>query len=378
MGIPHNLSPLLLASIIAVSHGMLAAAHAQETPKVATMKVVVEDVSPEYEFVGRVEALNVVDIRTRIDGFIDARSFEEGSLVEEGQELFRIDARALEIALSDAQANLARATATLLDAERQFARNQSLNQSVARATVEQSETARDTAAASAQSAEAAVKQAELNLSYSHITSPLKGRIGTAEFSRGSYVTPSSAALARVVQLDPVRVVFSISDRVVLDLREASGGESKDELALRYHTRIRLSNGQIYPQTVPITFLGAEVDEGTGTLPVRSVFPNGDFILIPGQFVTVVVSENTRLERPTVSLGAVQQDREGRYVMLVTPDKKATQRRITVSEQRNGAWIVESGLEGGEDVIVEGLQNVIEGSVVEIVAYKSSSQPTVSK
>ncbi|MCZ7471505.1 efflux RND transporter periplasmic adaptor subunit [Agrobacterium sp. O3.4] len=378
MGITDRFSKVLLASMIAASVGMTVPARAQDAPKVATMKVAVDDVSPEYEFVGRIEALNAVDIRSRIDGFIDARSFEEGAEVEEGQELFRIDSRALEIALSDARANLTRANATLLDAERQLARNQSLNQSVARATVEQSETARDTASASAQSAEAAVKQAELNLSYSHITSPLKGRIGTAAFSVGSYVTPSSAALARVVQLDPVRVVFSVSDRALLDLREAAGGASKDELALRYHTRLRLSNGQIYPQTVPVTFLGSEVDEGTGTLPIRSVFPNSDFLLIPGQFVTVVVSENTRLERPTVPLGAVQQDREGRYVMLVTADKKATQRRITVSEQRNGAWIVESGLEGGEDVIIEGLQNVTEGSVVDIIADKTSSQPVVPK
>ncbi|MCZ7487905.1 efflux RND transporter periplasmic adaptor subunit [Rhizobium rhizogenes] len=378
MGITDRFSKVLLASMIAASVGMTVPARAQDAPKVATMKVAVDDVSPEYEFVGRIEALNAVDIRSRIDGFIDARSFEEGAEVEEGQELFRIDSRALEIALSDARANLTRANATLLDAERQLARNQSLNQSVARATVEQSETARDTASASAQSAEAAVKQAELNLSYSHITSPLKGRIGTAAFSVGSYVTPSSAALARVVQLDPVRVVFSVSDRALLDLREAAGGASKDELALRYHTRLRLSNGQIYPQTVPVTFLGSEVDEGTGTLPIRSVFPNSDFLLIPGQFVTVVVSENTRLERPTVPLGAVQQDREGRYVMLVTADKKATQRRITVSEQRNGAWIVESGLEGGEDVIIEGLQNVAEGSVVDIIADKTSSQPVVPK
>ncbi|MDA5634981.1 MULTISPECIES: efflux RND transporter periplasmic adaptor subunit [Rhizobium/Agrobacterium group] len=378
MGITDRFSKVLLASMIAASVGMTVPARAQDAPKVATMKVAVDDVSPEYEFVGRIEALNAVDIRSRIDGFIDARSFEEGAEVEEGQELFRIDSRALEIALSDARANLTRANATLLDAERQLARNQSLNQSIARATVEQSETARDTASASAQSAEAAVKQAELNLSYSHIISPLKGRIGTAAFSVGSYVTPSSAALARVVQLDPVRVVFSVSDRALLDLREAAGGASKDELALRYHTRLRLSNGQIYPQTVPVTFLGSEVDEGTGTLPIRSVFPNSDFLLIPGQFVTVVVSENTRLERPTVPLGAVQQDREGRYVMLVTADKKATQRRITVSEQRNGAWIVESGLEGGEDVIIEGLQNVTEGSVVDIIADKTSSQPVVPK
>nr|WP_283193461.1 efflux RND transporter periplasmic adaptor subunit [Rhizobium sp. AN80A] len=203
-------------------------------------------------------------------------------------------------------------------------------------------------------------------------------MGTAAFSPGSFVTTASPALARVVQMDPVRVVFSVSDRALLDLREAAGNVSKDELAQRYQTRLRLSNGQIYPQTAPISFLGNEVDQGTGTLAVRSVFPNGDFLLIPGQFVTVVVSETARKERPTVPLGAVQQDREGKYVMLVTPERKATERRITVSEQREGSWIVDDGLAGGETVIVEGLQNVAEGAIVEIVPDQNASQPAVSK
>lgn len=378
MGIPGRFSGAFLASFIAVSHSMTASAQADDTPKVATITVALEDVSPKHEFVGRVEALNAVDIRSRIDGFVDRRLFEEGAVVDEGQELFKIDSRALEIALADANANLARAKATLLDAERQMTRNQSLNQTVARATIEQSETARDTAAANLQSAEAAVKQAELNLSYSRIMSPLKGRIGTAAFSPGSFVTTASPALARVVQMDPVRVVFSVSDRALLDLREAAGNVSKDELAQRYQTRLRLSNGQIYPQTAPISFLGNEVDQGTGTLAVRSVFPNGDFLLIPGQFVTVVVSETARKERPTVPLGAVQQDREGKYVMLVTPERKAAERRITVSEQREGSWIVDDGLTGGETVIVEGLQNVAEGAIVEIVPDQNASQPAVSK
>ncbi len=376
MRIPGRFSSVFLASFIAASHSITA--QAQDVPKVATINVAVEDVSPKHEFVGRVEALNAVDIRSRIDGFVDERLFEEGAVVEEGQELFKIDSRALEIALADANANLARAKATLLDAERQMVRNQSLNQTVARATIEQSETARDTAAANLQSAEAAVKQAQLNLSYSRIVAPLKGRIGTAAFSPGSFITVASPALARVVQMDPVRVVFSVSDRSLLDLREAAGNVSKDELAQRYQTRLRLSNGQIYPQNAPIAFLGNEVDEGTGTLAVRSVFPNSDSLLIPGQFVTVVVSETARKERPTIPLGAVQQDREGKYVMLVTPDKKAEERRISVSEQREGSWIVEDGLKGGESVIIEGLQNVATGSAVEIVEDKDASQPAVSK
>ncbi|HTO31944.1 MAG TPA: efflux RND transporter periplasmic adaptor subunit [Pararhizobium sp.] len=378
MGTPDSFSALFFASLIAASQFMAVPARADDTPKVATITVTLEDISPKHEFVGRVETLNAVDIRSRIDGFIDERLFEEGASVEKGQELFRMDSRSLDINLADANAALARAKAVLLDAERQLARNRSLNQTVARAVTEQSETARDTAAAGILSAEAAVRQAELSLSYSRITSPLKGRIGTAALSVGSFVNSASPALARVVQMDPVRVVFSVSDRALLDLREAAGRVSKDDLASRYATTLRLSNGQAYAQRAASAFLGSEVDERTGTLPVRTLFPNPDLLLIPGQFVTVVVSETARIERPTVPLGAVQQDREGKYVLLVDPDHKAVQRRITVSEQMNGSWIVESGLQGGEAVIVEGLQNITEGITVEIITGSDGSHPAVSK
>lgn len=367
MGILDCVSGVFLVSLLAGTQLMATAVMAEDVPKVATIVVDLEDVSPKHEFVGRVEAVNTVDVRSRIDGFIDERLFEEGSLVEKDQELFRMDSRALDIALVDAKAALARAQATLLDAERQMQRNRSLNQTVARATVEQSETARDVAAATVQSAEAAVRQAELNLSYSHITSPLKGRIGTAALSAGSFVNSASPALARIVQMDPIRVVFSVSDRALLDLREAAGGASKDELARRFQTTLRLSNGQDYAQKASIQFFGNEVDEGTGTLPVRTLFSNPDLLLIPGQFVTVVVSETTRIERPTVPLGAVQQDREGKYVMLVDQSNHVAQRRITVSEQINGSWIVETGLKGGENLVVEGLQNISDGSAVQTVA-----------
>ncbi|MCV9961980.1 hypothetical protein OIU34_08725 [Pararhizobium sp. BT-229] len=180
---------------------------------------------------------------------------------------------------------------------------------------------------------------------------------------------------------------SVSDRAVLEPRDAAGGASKDDLASRYTTTLRLSTGQAYAHKAPIAFLGSEVDERTGTLPVRALFPNPDLLLIPGQFVTALVAETVRIERPTVPLDAVQQDREGKYVMLDDADKKVVQRRITVSEQARGSWIVETGLGGGESLIVDRLQNITEGSVVENGAdagagdgasAADTSQPTVSK
>jgi membrane fusion protein (multidrug efflux system) len=355
-----HLRHLVLLAALSVTPTALQA----QTAAVGTMTVQVEDVSPRHEFVGRVEAMDSVDLRSRIDGFIEKRLFDEGSVVEAGQPLFLIDARGLEIALDEARANLASAKASEADAVRRLERNRSLSQTVSRAVLEESQAARENAGAAVLSAEARVRQAELNLSYTRITSPLAGRIGGASLSAGSFVNASSPALARVVQMDPIRVVFSVSDRAVLDLRTAAGEISKDELARRFEPSLRLSNGQPYDRTGKIEFFGNEIDERTGTLAVRAQFANPALLLVPGQFVTVVIAETERKMRPVVPLGAVQQDREGRYVLLVDGDGKAALRRITVSEQANGNWTVDSGLEGGETLIVEGLANVTEGSPVE--------------
>jgi membrane fusion protein (multidrug efflux system) len=342
---------------------------------VGVISVSIEDVSPKHEFVGRVTAVNAVDIRSRIEGFLDKRLFDEGQLVKKEQDLFQIDSRSLEISLADAKAGLTSAEATLADAQRQLARNQSLSsQTVPRATLEQSQAAVETGQASVQSAQTRVSQAQLDLTDSRITSPIEGRIGAAELSVGSYVSGSSVVLARIVEMDPIRVVFSVSDRSILELRAAAGDIGKESLAKQYEPTLRLSNGQQYNATGKIEFSGNEIDEATGTLAVRTLFPNSQSLLIPGQFVTVIISEAEKKLRPVVPLGAVQQDREGKFVLLVNDKNRVELRRIKVSEQVGGNWSVDDGLKGGERLIVEGLQNVSEGLVVNA----TQASPAVSQ
>ncbi|MBB3659221.1 membrane fusion protein (multidrug efflux system) [Rhizobium sp. BK650] len=361
----HRVSPTFLMLSFATLMWMPQNVAAEAGPSVGILTVTVQDVSPKHEFVGRVEAVNAVDIRSRIEGFIDQRLFEEGQLIRKDQDLFLIDTRSLDIALADAKAALASAQATLADAQRRVARNQSLsNQTVPRATLEESQTALETGQANLLSAQARVSQAELNLSYAHIVSPIDGRIGAAELSVGSFVSGSSMALARVVEMDPIRVVFSVSDRSILELRANRGNIGKEELAGSYKPSLRLSNGQPYTEPGTIEFFGNEIDPATGTLAVLALFPNPDALLIPGQFVTVVISEREKTLRPVVPLGAVQQDRDGKYVLLVNAQNAVELRRIKTGEQIEGSWVVEDGLKGGEKLIVDGLQNVSEGLVVE--------------
>ncbi|MDP9810932.1 membrane fusion protein (multidrug efflux system) [Rhizobium tibeticum] len=376
MKVPRRAPPAYLLVILAafVPQSPLA----QTGPTVGVVAVPVGDVSPKHEFVGRVEAMNAVDIRSRIEGFIDKRLFNEGQVVKSGQDLFLIDSRALEIARADAKASLASAQATLADAQRRVDRNKSLSsQTVSRATLEESQTALETGQANLLAAQARVSQAELNLSYARISSPIEGRIGAAQLSVGSFVSGSSLTLARVVEMDPIRVVFSVTDRSILELRAAAGGISKDELAGKFVPTLRLSSGQEYKEPGKIEFFGNEIDEATGTLSIRTLFPNPDFLLVPGQFVTVIVSETEKKMRPIVPLGAVQQDREGKFVLLVDAKNEVALRRIRVSEQVGGNWAVDDGLKGGESLIVEGIQNVAEGSAVTVTQVSPANNSVTS-
>jgi membrane fusion protein (multidrug efflux system) len=223
-------------------------------------------------------------------------------------------------------------------------------------------------------AEAALRQAELNLEYTTIKAPFAGRAGVAAFSVGSFVGPASQPLVRIVQIDPVRVVFSVSDRTILDLREAAGNVGKDELARKYRPTLRLSNGSAYAEAGEIEFIGNELDARTGTLSLRARFANPDALLIPGQFVTVVVRQAEPQRRPVVPLGAVQLDREGRFVLILDGDGKVVLRRIRTGSQIGQNWVVEEGLGGGERLIVQGAQNARPGAAVRVLPPRGDGSP----
>jgi len=353
-----------------------AAIAAEDAPLVGVTPVHERDVAPVTELVGRVEAMNAVDILSRVSGFLRGRGFKEGDAVRKGQELFAIEKDAYEIALTEAEAALASAEAVQLDAGRQLERNRALvgRSAAAQSALEVSETALDTARANVMSAEARVRQARLNLSYTSITSPLDGRIGLSSISEGALVSPSSGTLARVVQTDPIRVVFSVSDRTILDLRETAGGLSKEQLARRFALRLRLSNGQTYDQPGEVEFFNNEIDPQTGTLAIRAQFANPRSVLVPGQFVTVVAREAEPMMRPVVPIGAVQQDRDGKFVFVVGDGDHVAIRRIRVSRQIEGSWVVEDGLKEDDKVIVEGLQNAAPGATVSVTVVDEQTTP----
>ncbi|MEO3432262.1 efflux RND transporter periplasmic adaptor subunit [Inquilinus sp. CAU 1745] len=342
-------------------------------PAVVVERIEIQEVSNPAEFNARVEAIEAVDIRARVQGFLRTVDFEAGSMVEEGNLLFEIEPDQYQIDVASAEAQLSRAEAARLAAEQTLDRTRELvqRQTVAQATLDDAQAAFDIAGADVEVAQAALRAAELNLSYTRITTPITGRIGRATYTQGNLVGPESGALARVVQLDPIRVVFSVTEGLVTTLRqqEVEGPGAIDPNAL--NLTLRLPNGTDYEQSGQIEYIETEVNPRTGTVAVRITFPNPDHLLIPNQYVTLTVRESDVPALPVVPQTAVLQDRDGRFVYVLGEDNTVSQHRITTGARVENGWAVTEGLSGGEPVIVQGIQRLSEGMAVQ----PSEGQPS---
>jgi membrane fusion protein (multidrug efflux system) len=380
---PRLVAPLMAVLLAAAAGWTVPPALAQGAPgaagpppAVTVAPVVAKDVAPSTEFIGRVQAIQSVDLRARVEGFLEQVAFQDGQDVKAGDLLYRIEQAPYQAAVQSAQAQLARTQAALKQAESNYQRQAELRRSdfQSQAVLDQAVAARDSAAADVQAAEAALRTAQLNLGYTTITSPIDGRIGKTAYTRGNLVGPSSNALATVVQLDPIRAVFSVADRDVITEKQQSG-QPQEQIIQRFLPTLRLSNGSEYPQKGEIEFVDNAVDPATGTVPIWARFANPQKLLLPGQFATVVVRPEQSERRPVVPLTAVQEDKNGKFVLVVGADDKAQERRIKVSRQIGQDWIVDDGLQQGETVIVEGLQKVRPGQPVNPVRAAQSPPPS---
>ncbi|HEY0526178.1 MAG TPA: efflux RND transporter periplasmic adaptor subunit [Stellaceae bacterium] len=343
-------------------------------PAVTVAPVVAKDVAPSTEFIGRTQAIQSVELRARVEGFLEQVAFQDGQDVKAGDLLYQIEQAPYQAAVQLAQAQLAGAQANLKQAEANYKRQAELRRSdfQSQAVLDQAVAARDSAAATVQADEAALKTAQLNLGYTTITSPIDGRIGKTAYTKGNLVGPTSNALATVVQLDPIRVVFSVADRDVITEKQQSG-QAQEQIIQRFLPTLRLSNGSEYPQKGEIEFVDNTVDPATATVPIWARFPNPEKLLLPGQFATVVVRPEQSERRPVVPLSAVQEDKDGKFVLVVGGDDKAQERRIKVTRQLGQDWIVDQGLSEGETVIVDGLQKVRAGQPVKPVQAAQAQQ-----
>ncbi len=384
---------------LAVALGMCGAAVAQDNksgsdapaPAVVVQTVKNEEVSKSTQFVGRVQAIQQTELKARVEGFLEEVMFREGALVTNGEQLYQIETGPYEASLAAAQAALAQgnaakagAEATLQDADLTLERQKTLLKSntVSQAMVDKAQADRDNAYANLQNAEAQIasanaqiESAQLNLSYTKVMSPIDGRIGKTNYTKGNLVSPSSGTLSTVVQMNPMRVVFSISDRDYVQVVETANGASDTpnlDVKEDFVPNLVLPNGHDYPDKGKISFIDNEVDPNTGTIAVYADFPNKDFVLVPGQFVSVKITMGQPKMMPVVPAGAVLQDKQGPYVLVIDKDNRAQIQRIKTADKMQTGWAVASGLQQGDTIIVDGIQKVKPGEVVKPTTAKPAS------
>jgi membrane fusion protein (multidrug efflux system) len=349
-------------------------AAAPPPPAVSVVEVEPQNVTPSAQFVGRVAAIDQVDLRARVQGFLEQRLFTEGQDVKKGDLLYVIEQPPFQAQVEEAQADLARAEASVAETKATLERVQQASGSgaVSKQEVDQAVANDQRAQAEVLAAKAQLKIAELNLSYTEISAPIDGRIGLTSYTIGNLVGPDSGVLATIVSEDPIYVTFPVSSRVILEVRKAAVAQGQPD-AFVAHTQ--LPDGTTYAHPGKINFLDIEADQSTDTITVRAEFPNPESLLVDGEFVNVTVERDQPEERLVVPQPALQLDQAGSYVLLVNSQDEVEQRRIQTGQAYQGNVVVQSGLQPGERVIIEGIQKVRPGMKVQAsVAQAPPSGP----
>lgn len=339
-------------------------AQAQNRPvSVETAAAAMRDMNPPQRFMGHIEPIEAVDLRAQIDGTIAEVAFKEGSMVKEGDLLFLIDPRVYEARVKQAEAALAKARAASENADRYYDRISKVDKrSVTEAEVDQAYANMLEARAAIAQCEADLANAKINLSYTRITAPISGRIGQSLLKKGDYVAPSMGSLARIVQMDPVRVVFSVSDKAYLEGKHIAKGS---DMAESIRAQLRLANGVTYAHEGAPDFFNNEMDTATASLSIRYSFPNPDQELLANAYVTVLLSARQPQLRLAIPANAVLANATGDYV-FVNNNGTAERRIVKMGEVQAGYVEILSGLEEGEEIVTDGVVNVSEGAKLNVI------------
>lgn len=351
----------------------------QSAPEVGVVTLKAEPLNVTTELPGRTSAYRIAEVRPQVGGIILKRNFVEGSDIQAGSSLYQIDPATYQAAYDSARGDLAKAEAAANIAHLTVNRYKTL---VGTKYISQQEY--DTAVADARQADAAVtaakaavETARINLAYTKVTSPISGRIGKSSVTEGALVTSNQAnALATVQQLDPIYVDVTQSSNDFLRLKEElangtleqEGGKAKAELVLK--------NGQVYAQKGSLEFSDVTVDESTGSITIRAVFPNPKGDLLPGMFVRARLDEGIKNNALLVPQQGVTRNPRGEAtVMLVGADNKVENRTVTAAQAIGDKWLVTDGLKSGDKVIVTGLQKVRPGVQVKVEEASAGNAST---
>ena len=337
-------------------------------PEVSVAKPILRDVTDYLEATGNCAAVNSADLVARVPGFVDSVDYQDGDRVEKGKLLFVIEPGPYDLKLQQAQAAEAAAQATLTQTQLDYDRQSKLvaSASVSKATLDSATAARDNAQSALQQAQVNTKLAAINVDYAHVAAPFDGIVTARQVSVGDYVgaTGSPATLATIVQLDPIYVNFSVSERDVLRIRAEMRrrGITVTDLS-KVPVEIGLQDEDGYPHRGALDYASPAVDQSTGALTARAIFANQDRTLLPGMFVRVRVPVNhepNALLAPDAGLGS---DQSGRYLLVVREDGVVEQRAVEIGPLEGALRVIEKGIEANDQVIVDGIQRAIPGQKV---------------
>jgi membrane fusion protein (multidrug efflux system) len=354
-----------------------------QTPQVSVVTVHRQSVPVTTELPGRTSAYLVAQVRARVDGIVLKRQFAEGGDVRANQPLYQIDPAPYRAALDSAVAALQKAEANLAAMTAQAQRYKILvaGNAVSKQEFDNAVAAQRQAEADVASGKAAVQTAKINLAYTDVVSPITGRIGTSQVTQGAYVQASAATLMSTVQqIDPIYVDLNQSSVAGLQLRrDVASGQLKLNGPNQAKVALILEDGTQYPQTGTLQFTDITVDPATGSVTVRAIMPNPKHVLLPGMFVRARVEQGVNDHALLVPQVGVTHDSSGRATALVVgPDNKVELRTIQATGTAGTNWVVDSGLNDGERVIVSGVQKVQPGASVRAVDANAATPVAQAK
>lgn len=329
---------------------------------VLTMHVIQKDTPMVYEFVGEVEARDEVSIKANVSGTIIAKHVKGGEYVTKGQPLFTIDARQYEATTWNARAQLADARATLSRVQRDVARYETLasQNAIARQTLDNIRAEEQQALAQVEARNASLNQAEVDLNDTLVRSPIDGKLDTKDISIGTYAKLGDTVLATVSSTDPVRVKFSISENEYIKLVQA---RQNLKTATSRDLELTLSDGTVYKYKGKVEQVDRALSSNTGTLTIKAVFDNPDGLLVPGMFARLKAQGDVRPKALLVPQKSVQELLDKTFISVVTAEGKSEMRAVKMGPRIGNLWLVESGLQADDVIIVEGFQKAPTGTPV---------------
>lgn len=369
--------------------GLLSSYMMAQPKNVKTAHPFEKEIYPKYSTTGRIEANLSVDIIARVSGWLQKRYFEEGDVVKKGQKLYLIEPDEYVLAAKNARASVNENTAVFKNSQIELNRATELLKEdlVSREYYDNALTERNKYRAQLDGSIAELQKANLNLSYTNITSPMDGRIGKTNYSVGNYVTPSTGAIAQIYSTSPMKVTFPMKSGDFVELKKfyiqqekekkkvkVKGlVESKDSKQSPVSIILGLSDGSTYEKEGVIEFVDNKIDESTGTVTLRAVFDNPDELLVPGDYVNITIRVNIPQKVMLIPQSATKTDVGTGYYVWVVKDGKTVKKDIVVNESIDNNWIVESGLDYTDDVIMEGIQEIFKtGQEVKTTPYKINS------